>query len=625
MSKNIGWSHPNDESDQWDGFNEPGIETFAGTPIRSLAREVNQNSLDASEKGTVEVVIKLNEIDTKSIPDINELKENIDACLLASKKESKKANIFFTRAKIFLSKSKVHVLEISDFNTHGMKGPCINGSPYYAFMKAKGQSRKELETAGGSYGIGKFAPYSASNIRTIFLSTVYMDEKGKFHQYTQGKSILMSHKMDGKIKQGVGFWGQKEKCGPVEGIDTSVPNWIQRANNKKDLKSLKGSKLSILCFDPSENWEEALAISVAENFFGAICNRDLKVNINGKYKLDETTITNLFTDETIQKLAEKLDKESETFQNATAYLTALQNNPSVITEQSESTDLGLIEAKILIIEGLPKKVCFLRNGMFVSDSLVGLKNFGDFKDFVAVVQCKSTKGNLLLRGMEPPKHDDFEPDRLPTKEGQKHGARALKELSRWMRDILKRHAKDPVTDITAIDELKDYFGEEGMDGTGPGIDDINPYGEIIIRARPTAKRLNKNKTNKDDGDPGGTGEEDIIGGSGEHGGNGGSGNGQRKGGREGKKNIEVINVRAIPLGSKERIISFTPLTSGKAILSILQAGADNDYPIGVVSSSEGKITRGNISIHLSANHRYKLNIKMENEYEGAIKVVIHEI
>ena len=47
MTSTIGWHHPIDESDQWDGFNEPGIEHFSGSPITHLAREVNQNSVDS--------------------------------------------------------------------------------------------------------------------------------------------------------------------------------------------------------------------------------------------------------------------------------------------------------------------------------------------------------------------------------------------------------------------------------------------------------------------------------------------------------------------------------------------------------------------------------------------------
>lgn len=59
--KKIGWLHPKDASDQWDGFNEPGIEHFSGSPIRHLAREVNQNSLDSHDEdngGPVRVTLK---------------------------------------------------------------------------------------------------------------------------------------------------------------------------------------------------------------------------------------------------------------------------------------------------------------------------------------------------------------------------------------------------------------------------------------------------------------------------------------------------------------------------------------------------------------------------------------
>lgn len=167
MPNNIGWQHPVDESDQWDGFNELGMQHFAGNPIRHLAREVIQNAIDASETDIVLVKIKLHDVLVSSIPDIDELKININACYKGSKNESWKAEIFFESAKAELNKIKISVLEISDYNTSGMKGPSENGTPFYAFMKAKGQSKKLSDAATGSYGIGKFAPYLVSKIRTI--------------------------------------------------------------------------------------------------------------------------------------------------------------------------------------------------------------------------------------------------------------------------------------------------------------------------------------------------------------------------------------------------------------------------------------------------------------------------
>ncbi len=233
----IGWQHPVDEADQWDGFNDTGMEHFTGSPIQHLAREVNQNSLDAADEGIVEVKIRLHHVNVAEIPNLPELKANFAACHEASLAESKKAEIFFESALGELNKNKISVLEISDYQTRGMRGPAENGTPFFAFMKAKGQSRKSHQAATGSYGIGKFAPYVVSKLRTIFISTVYQDDSGAFVQLTQGKSILMSHDVAGKRRQGVGFWGVREKCLPVEGVVAELPQWIQRTSSAKEMSA----------------------------------------------------------------------------------------------------------------------------------------------------------------------------------------------------------------------------------------------------------------------------------------------------------------------------------------------------------------------------------------------------
>ena len=107
MIKEFGWNHPVDESDQWDGFNEPGIEHFSGSPIPHLAREVNQNSFDSGLGGTVRVEIKHRMVDTNQIPDLAELRKTIDLCVTAAKDESTKARQFFDFAASELKKSKI--------------------------------------------------------------------------------------------------------------------------------------------------------------------------------------------------------------------------------------------------------------------------------------------------------------------------------------------------------------------------------------------------------------------------------------------------------------------------------------------------------------------------------------
>lgn len=627
----IGWQHPVDESDQWDGFNEPGIAHFAGSPIRHLAREVNQNALDAADIGIVEVRIRLHEVEVTSIPNLAELKANLISCHKAALQESKKAEIFFEVAKAELDKHKISVLEISDYHTHGMKGPSANGTPFFAFMKAKGQSRKDNDTATGSYGIGKFAPYAVSKIRTIFISTVYQENSGTYTQLTQGKSILMSHDRDGKRKQGVGFWGVRGKCQPVAGVSPDLPNWLQRANTEEELSISKGSKLTVLGFDAAPNWQAHLAVSVAENFFGAISDGKLRIEVDNKYTLDQNTIHEFFEDDDIRALIKNLkdEDEPEQYDNSRNYLAAHHGGIEVVTEETEQRELGLCQIKILLGENLPKKVCVLRNGMFITDRLNRLKMFSDFKDFVAVFHCQSTKGNELLRSMEPPRHDNFEPALLPTKEERKRGKKALEDLADWVKEMLKKHAKDPVSEVTVIDELKDFFGDEGDGNDGKGTEEINPYGEVIIRAKPIRTRVKAGEKVVDGSDSGdGEGGEGGGGGTGAGGGDGLGGKGDGEGGEGGgsqKAMVDINNVRAILSGANTRKIAFTPVSSGKIVLHVKEAGADSDYDVAIVKSGLGVLAKGGVVLDVQAGSRINMDIELNQEFSGALKVVAHEI
>lgn len=636
MENNIGWLHPSVESDEWDGFNDSGIEHFSGSPMRHLAREINQNSLDAANSVTeaVRVTMRLVHIETATIPNLDEFKKIIQLCKEAATNESDKAELFFTNAESELNKSKIAVLEICDYNTKGMAGPSINGTPFYAFTKAPGQSKKLGDNATGSFGIGKFAPYAVSKLRTVFVSTVYEDEEGQYQQLTQGKSVLMSYNDGDKLRQGKGYWGVFNRCQPVEGVSEEIPSWIRRADSKDLFPNSMGTKLAILAFDDTSGWQKSLAISVAENFFGAINAGKLEVEIDQNYVLNRDTIKEFFENEAIKSSIDK--DELEQFDNCRRYLATLREGTEIIIEASEQKDLGLCEVRILISEALPKKVCFLRNGMFITDSLSvpGLKSFSDFKEFVAVVECKSKKGIALLRSMEPPRHDYFEPARLPTREEQKKGQRALKDLAAWIREMLKRHAKNPVSEITALDELKEYFADESGESGEKGSEEIDPYGKINIRAKPLKPKIEAISQHLSEGEVGEAGGEEGGGGGtdGEGGGDGLGGEGEGEGGsgaegggQQPKSIVTIENIRAIATDGKHRKIFFTPNKNGKIALEVMEAGADTDYSIAVESSDYGTLEKGKLLIDVNANSRVVLNVCLAEEFSGAIKLVAYEI
>lgn len=202
--------------------------------------------------------------------------------------------------------------------------------------------------------------------------------------------------------------------------------------------------------------------------------------------------------------------------------------------------------------------------MLITESLQHLRQFGNFKDFIAVLQCLDDGGNKLLRAMEPPRHDIFEPDRLPESQRAK-GKLALRELGKAVRDIISKHAKNPVSDVSEVDELAPFFGDDSDESGGKKGDEENPQGPVIVRARKLPKpKPTRTKTleedDLDEGDePGGDAfGEGPGGGGGGRGGGGGGGSGEGAGGGSSRgtaKLVSLMNVRALRLSATSQTVS----------------------------------------------------------------------
>ena len=105
--------------------------------------------------------------------------------------------------------------------------------------------------------------------------------------------------------------------------------------------------------------------------------------------------------------------------------------------EKEDIDLGHCKLWVRTEKGLPGKVGFVRGtGMLVTTRQKGLIRFSGFRDFAALCVFEAPKGNELLRRMENPQHDQFEPDRLPKGE-REHGRKALKRITDWVRSEIK--------------------------------------------------------------------------------------------------------------------------------------------------------------------------------------------
>ena len=208
----IRWRFPSNDFGENRGINDSGVATFRGTPLKSLAREICQNSLDAADKETVIVEFNVFSIPMNNVPGIHELKDAFNRCLIFWKQQKAIATRDFYTTAIKVSEDEMcHCLRISDFNTVGLTGTGeeINTN-WINLTKSSGASDKK-GTAGGSYGIGKYAPFACSDFSTVFYNTYNKDEEVAY----QGVSRLVTFKRDdGENTQGIGYYGN-ERNTPV--------------------------------------------------------------------------------------------------------------------------------------------------------------------------------------------------------------------------------------------------------------------------------------------------------------------------------------------------------------------------------------------------------------------------
>lgn len=169
----IGWNFPANNHGQVVGLNDAGIETFRDDMFKSLAREVNQNSCDArdaSGMGPVEVHFDCYEQPISIFPMSESLLDTLNACRSYWSHDTRSSR-FFQRAMELLQSPTIKILRISDYNTTGLTGSRQErDSNWLNLIKSAGVSSK-VALAGGSFGIGKNAPFACSELRTVFYGT----------------------------------------------------------------------------------------------------------------------------------------------------------------------------------------------------------------------------------------------------------------------------------------------------------------------------------------------------------------------------------------------------------------------------------------------------------------------
>lgn len=501
MEEVRGWYFPDNKGGQDEGFENQGINQFKMSPYGKLAREIIQNSYDAKIKGEnkkVKVEFKLVKMDKNRIPNLESIKESINASAEYFP-ESERLEKFRQVANEKFESDTIDILKISDYNTTGLVGieKRIN-SAWYGLIKSSGNSTKS-GVSGGSYGSGKHAAFVFSYFRTILYGTYVENEGYAF----QGKSILCSHKKDGVVKSNIGYWGNitEEECKPIRNSEI-MDEFYRRNETGTDLYII-GAKLE------KEEWVENIIYSVIENFWKLIIEDKLEVSIVN----DGQTIN--IDSKNIRALAQMGKEENARIDEHdifNAYKFIELNDSVEEVRYGNICSENDVELKIAKLPQYPeKKILKMR------DTEMKINIFSPRKrpvNFIGILIAKGEELNRQLRESEPQTHDAWNADNIEDEEYRKKVRDTIRKLDAWI--------NEQIDSLSYVDDIEE-FDAEGLDFLNLDDDDSNgieemqrPFDEIVSKEEEEQEILAVQKnTSTPTGIDKTSGEEPKVGGEGE--------------------------------------------------------------------------------------------------------------
>lgn len=608
------------EAGKTEGLAYAGFETFRGSPYTSCARETGQNSRDAvAGEGPVKVVFKLHKLQREQVPFIEELRHSISCCLNAPQDE--KTKLHLDRALATVSAPVLRVLEISDTNTTGLTGPIDDDmSVFNALVKGDGVTNKADVTSAGSFGIGKNAAYAVSDLQTVIYSTCYeVAQTGARKFAAQGRLRLISHRDRDNKLSAEGYWGAPNFAA-IESPD-HVPAWMQRSEI--------GTSVFSVGFREEANWDWQMTLALASQFFLAIERGDIEFTVGEDHRINRNSLDSVLEAETLKKIAIDADRLPE-LERAQRLLNCLRSD-AASRHSITIPDLGNFTLHLLVADGLPREVHVLRNGIYIADNFEKfsqpMRRFPGTREFTAVLEpARDDSGrapSALLKQLENPAHDAFEPERIIDHASREKARRQVKKLLEKVREIIRSIAKIDEVQRSHLDELSHIFADKGSErGSASGDHERDPdrfrYGEAQVRRheKPLGVRENGAGTRK-----GGAADRER---------HPNSGAGKRSGAGAGSRPaVPLHDVRSLLPSSQDgrvRTIYFTSEVGGQVELSIAASGLSGDVELKVVSASSGaSLSNGRVCTHVVAGERVKLDLAFEEPFVGPIEVSASEV
>ena len=470
------WHFPSNSGGELTGFNNGALDQFKGQRLSSTVRELIQNSLDApkiDDKAPIGVKFRIYKVDSREVPEITFIKNHLVGCReTAERQKIAKAVKFYDHALKSIAERQIKVLAVHDYNSKGLTGNQDDDfGAWSALVKGTGLSQKPSGSLG-SFGHGSKAPFSLSDIRTVFYLS-HIQLQGRTELRFQGKSILQSHQLEGVVgrTQGTGYygWSTDSNCSAL--IDDDVPEWAKRI--REDVGDKTGTTILIPCFNLDESELPETAISCISNFYYAIMKNNLEVDIHGETILDVGNIKDKYFE-----YKDKLEVEKDYIDhiriaaNFESLSSVVEPDYSGIQEVNQldtfSWYLKLLDEK----EDKRTRVVIARkDGMLIKHNPIKLERFQMVKSFEMFVCVDGERGSDLLKSIENPQHNDFEFDRIDDLKEREDARSKYERIVKKVREIIKRHAAIEAEEESSDSTLNRWFKPSIIDSTpGEGIE-----------------------------------------------------------------------------------------------------------------------------------------------------------
>ena len=392
----INWRFPPLSGGTRQGYTNNDIEAFKGEELMdNLAREVCQNSLDAkiaTNKDPVKVVFELKHVPTSEYAVFQDYTTCIDGCRRYwGESMDSKLSRFLDDAEEMLARTSIPVLVASDFNTKGLRGSRTRelDSPWEALTGADGVSANKSSTSGGSYGIGKNAPFACSALSMVFYNTYAEDNERAFIGVARMATLL---NRNNKETQRVGRYQKND-----DGNERWDPIFAEDADPFRDLflRTEQGSDVIVVGFNQEGFWMDRIAKAIIKNFFVAISEKKLVV------ELRENAIVRRIDFSTLGQVVSDYDNDKEMVVTSQLF--------KAFTEPDKKEFLSIIEendAEIYIKadSSFGRTIGHFRD----TGMLIYLKSRRIFQHYAAVFVVRGEKLGALLRATEPARHNRWD-------------------------------------------------------------------------------------------------------------------------------------------------------------------------------------------------------------------------